>query len=437
MKELKTIQKETGIESLEQVHHALILFYINKTISTKTMAQMIKLPVPIVTALKKELVSSGYLIRESFYVLSLKGIEYVESQLNLKSLDTNQYQYILDTNSNRNTYTNMIMEDIEIWYQNRPKPKMELDQAHATRETVIQRVIKLMEDPLIFSKSIVFLGDDNLVSILLFKAINNLGVIPNITVLYIDADILNHVESFSNKKIITQMIDFRDEAILNNIKADIILMDPPYTIAGVETFTSTANKILNDHGKVYLSMSHKTKSEQFQIQTLINQNGWMYTEILENFNSYLGGSIIGNKSNLYVIQTFPFEDHETSIYTADSRKSKNSIQLGYQSMYELRDCDYDTLANVDVVRRLLYEVTTEFNLHAVTDEFHQFNPYGVSGAIISQESHLAIHTWPEHHYAAVDLFVCHPGLNEYKVLEFLKESFKSNRATVRKTKRTS
>ena len=40
----------------------------------------------------------------------------------------------------------------------------------------------------------------------------------------------------------------------------------------------------------------------------------------------------------------------------------------------------------------------------VRDVFHQFSPHGISGVVVIAESHLAIHTWPEHGYAAVDLF---------------------------------
>lgn len=31
---------------------------------------------------------------------------------------------------------------------------------------------------------------------------------------------------------------------------------------------------------------------------------------------------------------------------------------------------------------------------------------GVTGAVLLAESHITIHTWPEHSYAAVDVFLC-------------------------------
>ena len=40
------------------------------------------------------------------------------------------------------------------------------------------------------------------------------------------------------------------------------------------------------------------------------------------------------------------------------------------------------------------------------ENFHKFSPLGVTGIVSIAESHLCIHTWPEHAYAAVDIFSC-------------------------------
>ena len=60
--------------------------------------------------------------------------------------------------------------------------------------------------------------------------------------------------------------------------------------------------------------------------------------------------------------------------------------------------------------------------------FHMFNPYGVSGVVIISESHLAIHTWPELGYAAVDLFTCGDKCDPKVSYEFLKRKFNSRDA---------
>ncbi|MDP2271091.1 MAG: adenosylmethionine decarboxylase [Archangium sp.] len=43
---------------------------------------------------------------------------------------------------------------------------------------------------------------------------------------------------------------------------------------------------------------------------------------------------------------------------------------------------------------------------------HQFTPHGASVVVLVAESHLSIHTWPEHGYAAADILTCGETLPE-------------------------
>lgn len=46
---------------------------------------------------------------------------------------------------------------------------------------------------------------------------------------------------------------------------------------------------------------------------------------------------------------------------------------------------------------------------------HKFQPQGASVVVLVAESHLSIHTWPEHGYAAVDIFTCGEALPRHGV----------------------
>jgi spermidine synthase len=59
----------------------------------------------------------------------------------------------------------------------------------------------------------------------------------------------------------------------------------------------------------------------------------------------------------------------------------------------------------------------------VQSVFHLFNPHGVSGVVVIAESHLAIHTWPEYGYAAIDLFTCGEVVDPWKAYTYLRERF--------------
>lgn len=41
------------------------------------------------------------------------------------------------------------------------------------------------------------------------------------------------------------------------------------------------------------------------------------------------------------------------------------------------------------------------------DNWHNFGVgCGITGVVMLSESHMSIHTWPEHGYAAIDIFMC-------------------------------
>ncbi len=80
--------------------------------------------------------------------------------------------------------------------------------------------------------------------------------------------------------------------------------------------------------------------------------------------------------------------------------------LGRHFLLELKDCDRDLLNDLDALKTLLRAAAVDCGAEILGDSFHRFSPQGVSGVVVIAESHLFIHTWPEHGYAAVDIFTC-------------------------------
>lgn len=61
---------------------------------------------------------------------------------------------------------------------------------------------------------------------------------------------------------------------------------------------------------------------------------------------------------------------------------------------------------------------------------HHFNENGgVSGVAVLAESHISIHSWPEHAYAAMDIFMC--GETEpHRAVDILRDAFKPERVEI-------
>ena len=58
------------------------------------------------------------------------------------------------------------------------------------------------------------------------------------------------------------------------------------------------------------------------------------------------------------------------------------------------------------LRALCLRLAEASGMTIVGDRFFQFEPQGVTGTVLLAESHLAIHTWPEHGFVTIDVYVC-------------------------------
>lgn len=85
--------------------------------------------------------------------------------------------------------------------------------------------------------------------------------------------------------------------------------------------------------------------------------------------------------------------------------------LGHHRLLEFCGCDPAILDDAPHLERLLAEACREAGATVLQSLLHRFSPQGVSGIVVISESHVAVHTWPEHAYAAIDLFTCgDPGV---------------------------
>jgi S-adenosylmethionine decarboxylase len=104
--------------------------------------------------------------------------------------------------------------------------------------------------------------------------------------------------------------------------------------------------------------------------------------------------------------------------------------LGRHLLLELFDCDAEAINSLEVVKMSMVEAARRAQATIVDALFHEFNPFGISGVVVIAESHLAIHTWPEYRYAAVDVFSCGHVLQPQVAADYLVEQFGAARASV-------
>jgi S-adenosylmethionine decarboxylase len=139
---------------------------------------------------------------------------------------------------------------------------------------------------------------------------------------------------------------------------------------------------------------------------VVTDNGWttIFCEDADAFESWIGRDEEG----------FPSDPLEMP-------------SLGSHLLIELYGCKSELLEREEHVGGAMRLAAVESEATVVEQSFHEFKPFGVSGAVIIQESHYTIHTWPEHRYAAVDLFYCGGGIRVHKAIDVLREQFQPER----------
>jgi len=99
--------------------------------------------------------------------------------------------------------------------------------------------------------------------------------------------------------------------------------------------------------------------------------------------------------------------------------------LGRHILVEFTGCNSDILNDVATIEKGMIEAAKNAGATVIQSTFHHFSPYGVSGVVVIQESHLAIHTWPEYQYAAVDLFTCGTSVDPWVSFDHLRKVFQA------------
>lgn len=87
------------------------------------------------------------------------------------------------------------------------------------------------------------------------------------------------------------------------------------------------------------------------------------------------------------------------------------------------DCPIELLETGVTGERLLAETVAESGLNCVLIRHHQFTPCGYTAAALLTESHITLHSWPEHFSVQIDIFTCGSHAKARKAYEVLKRLF--------------
>lgn len=109
--------------------------------------------------------------------------------------------------------------------------------------------------------------------------------------------------------------------------------------------------------------------------------------------------------------------------------------LGRHILAEFNGCNSSILNDVAKVEAIMVHAALEAGAEVREVAFHKFSPQGVSGVVVISESHLAIHTWPELGYAAVDVFTCGERVDPWDACRYLVDKLQATDVDATEVKR--
>ena len=115
---------------------------------------------------------------------------------------------------------------------------------------------------------------------------------------------------------------------------------------------------------------------------------------------------------------------------------ENIKRLGRHVIAEFSNCsNTSVLDNEFQLDSLAREAVVICGGEVISSQFHKFSPQGVTILVLMSESHIAIHSYPEYDYAAVDVFTCGEKANPNLAIEYLKKIICPQKISMREMER--
>lgn len=340
---IREVEKNVSVNEGERVlERFLVEVYLEGPISNKLLSRTLMIPIPLITAIKKEYKKLGLIKQDKGMQLTDIGKVYVENQLGFKHLKTGLYKALKSgMYSAEQIFENeaLIIKGI---FDNRPVVDVTIDQAHCTYETSLKRSLLSLEHQTLIHKKILCIGDDDLVSLSLGFLLRKLykdriyGQ-TEIHVIDVDERLLNYIERVAEEyelPIKCFKRDFRKplEELFRG-QYDCFYTDPPYTLEGMSLFISRGVCALKEKKglPIFFSYGHKSYDETHLVMKKLCDYGLSIHQVLPQYNQYEGASILGNIGQMMILHTTSHAssdggEHKGQLYTRDFR-----VQRGVKS----------------------------------------------------------------------------------------------------------
>jgi N4-bis(aminopropyl)spermidine synthase len=258
------------------------------------------LPLPVTTAVRRELEKAGLLERKNGLSLTEEGRRFAESVMGLEVRVDVDCAVCAGRGIVIPEVLHGVVHELAAIIAAAPSVDVTLDQAPCTPETAILRALLMLRGGDVEGRRILVLGDDDSVSIaigLVSRALAGRDVAREIVV--IDAD--PRRVAFLAKAGVRAVVHDLREPLPAELRGafDVAQTDPPYTLAGARLFLARAAEGFAVPGPCYFSFARWPAQKLIELQAVFAELGFVPRAIHPRFNRYAGASLLGNESDLF------------------------------------------------------------------------------------------------------------------------------------------
>lgn len=268
-------------------------------------AREARLPLPVTTAIRRELEKAGILERQHGLALTEAGRQFVEHALGLGLTHDPTCPVCAGRGLAIPESLRPVTAKLDAIIAGAPGVDVTLDQAPCTAETSILRVLLMLKSGALEGRRIALLGDDDSLSIaigLVGRALGRDSLTRGVTALDADprrVDFLRAVAASEGLAIDAIRHDLKDPLPAELRRGfGTVATDPPYTLAGARLFLGRAAEALNGDGACYFSFAEWPAAQLLPLQQTILNLGFAIRAVHPGFNRYAGASILGNTGQL-------------------------------------------------------------------------------------------------------------------------------------------
>lgn len=106
-----------------------------------------------------------------------------------------------------------------------------------------------------------------------------------------------------------------------------------------------------------------------------------------------------------------------------------------QLLVDLYDCR-SNLDDEEFLCATLESAANSAGANIIERISRKYSPIGVSVILILAETHISLHTWPEHRYAALDIFVCGEGKDPENGWQVVRKALRPKSFKIKRIVRT-